>query len=37
MTKSSDGWRPREVLKTGHHLSDEEIRARYEALTHRGA
>lgn len=36
MTKSSDGWRPREVLKTGHHLSDEEIRARYEALTHRG-
>jgi len=24
------------MLKTGHHLSDDEIRARYEALGHRG-
>jgi ubiquinone/menaquinone biosynthesis C-methylase UbiE len=24
------------VLKTGHHLSDREIRARYDALSHRG-
>lgn len=24
------------MLKTGHHLSDEEIRARYDALSHRG-
>ena len=25
------------MLKTGHHLSDDEIRARYESLTHRGS
>lgn len=24
------------MIKTGHHLSDEEIRARYDALSHRG-